>query len=479
MRLKPKLKGSSLTSVLIFGFAVLATASAISYVTKTDLTSIKSLISKDNTDRINQLIIKRNSQMSSETELQIDQDHLGEKIFGDYKSINTIIKTSPSFYLNNTNIELYHAEPLYITYNISHKLLYKDTVKQTSNLVLNKLPKHSMIAYQDNLIPINVPYISTGRMNPEQKSYHLNNSSIIIDSQRGYVGYIDKSDKLLRFSIGENTEELDISSLKLDKDYSLKLGWNLENGHWILLIAVYDKKKIDVLKTSLTNLVNHSSQATIDLSNNIKVNHSFKNISQVAWYNSAKDTDPQLIILDKEKKESFLINTKESLSIYSTNYKDNSIKGSKPNTYTVNEISKINLDNLNKENNYVISLDLDSNLNANDVLIFESNMLYFLKTDVNNQKLKTVGILNNIPDSAPLVVKKNEHQVYIITHNNDTYQQYVYTLGTSVLNQLYAVEFRNEEIKKIIAKYGVLFIFTNKNIYINDFDAKQFNKIKV
>ncbi|ORM39028.1 hypothetical protein A2G94_03755 [Francisella endosymbiont of Ornithodoros moubata] len=57
--------------------------------------------------------------------------------------------------------------------------------------------------------------------------------------------------------------------MKLDKEYTLKLGWNSENGHWILLIAVYDKK-IVVLKTSLTNLVNNSSQAIIDLSNNIK-----------------------------------------------------------------------------------------------------------------------------------------------------------------------------------------------------------------
>ena len=61
-------------------------------------------------------------------------------------------------------------------YMISHKVLYKDTVKQTSNLVLNQLPKHFVIAYyQDNLIPINVPYISTGRIDSIQKSYHLSN----------------------------------------------------------------------------------------------------------------------------------------------------------------------------------------------------------------------------------------------------------------------------------------------------------------
>lgn len=58
----------------------------------------KKLISKDDIDRINQLVIDRKSQLSSETELQIGLNHLGEKIFGDYKSINTIIKTSPSFY---------------------------------------------------------------------------------------------------------------------------------------------------------------------------------------------------------------------------------------------------------------------------------------------------------------------------------------------------------------------------------------------
>ena len=85
-----------------------------------------------------------------------------------------------------------------------------------------------------------------------------------------------------------------------------------------MLIAVYDKKN-SWFKTSPTNLLNNSSQAIIDLSNNIKVNRSFKDILQVAWYNSAKDINPQIIILDKEKIESFLFNTKESLSIYSTN----------------------------------------------------------------------------------------------------------------------------------------------------------------
>lgn len=192
MRLKPKVKGSALPPTFVFGFAI--------------------------------LFIDRKSQLSSETELQIDLNHLGEKIFGDYKSINTIIKTSPSFYLNNTNIELYHTELLYITYNISHKLLYKDTVKQTSNLVLNQLPKHFMIAYQDNLIPINVPYISTGRMDSIQKSYDLSNTDRITDSQRGYIGYVNKSNKSFRISVGENTEIVNISSLKLDKEYTLKLG---------------------------------------------------------------------------------------------------------------------------------------------------------------------------------------------------------------------------------------------------------------
>ena len=134
----------------------------LSHTLQKKLTSIKKLISKDNIDRINQLVIDRKSQLSSETELQIGLNHLGEKIFRDYKSINTIIKKSLSFY----------AEPLYI----SHKVLYKDTVKQTSNLVLNQTTKHFVIAYyQDNLIPINVPYISTGRMDSIQKSYHLSN----------------------------------------------------------------------------------------------------------------------------------------------------------------------------------------------------------------------------------------------------------------------------------------------------------------
>lgn len=91
-------------------------------------------------------------------------------------------------------------------------------------------------------------------------------------------------------------------------------------------------------------------------------------------------------------------------------------------------------------------------------------MLYYIETERNRQKLKTVGILNSIPDLVPLIIK-NKHQVYIITYNNDIYQQYVYTLGTRVLNQLHTVEFRNEKIEKIITKYGALFIFTNKNIY--------------
>lgn len=296
MRLKSKIKGSSLSSMLILGFVVLVTASTISYTSRKNITSINSLLSKQNTNRVNQIIIKR----TSETLPEIDYNHVGEKMFGDYKSVNTVTSIDPLFAINNINSLLYDTEPLYVSSTISHKLYYGDVLKDSKNLVLNRLPKNSMINYNGDNIPINIPYISTKRMSQSQKDYHLSESNIL-DSERGFIGYIQKSSDSFTINIGNTVDTILTSSLNLSNDYKIKIGWNLENGHWAILITLYDSTNIKVLKTTINNLVNNPTQAKYDLGVAINNSQSFNQILDIDWYYPVNSVTPELLTRQKRK----------------------------------------------------------------------------------------------------------------------------------------------------------------------------------
>lgn len=459
-----KIKGSSLSSMLIIGFAVLATASTVTYIAKKDTLAISSLLSKGKADRINQIITQKNNQTGSIP--NIDYNHLGEKVFGDYKSINTVTSVDHLFANNNTNSLLYDTEPLYVSSTISHKLYYGDILKDSKNLILNQLPENSMISYSNNSnIPINIPYISTKRMSQNQKDYHLNEGNIL-DSQKGFVGYIQKFSDSFTINIGSTIDTISTSSLNLNNDYKIKIGWNLENGNWNILITAYDSTNIKVLKTTIANLVNNPTQAKYDLGVTINNSQLFNKILDIDWYFPVSSNTPELLVLDESKKK--------TLDIYSSKYIANT------NSFSTSLVNSTNINIGTQDNVYSSVLDQNSNLDTSSIFIFAGSNFIPLNYTDNNDLAISAEIPIVIPvENKPVIIKKDEYSSYIIVYNSNNSYKYFYPYGANTLNTPQEQTYNGETIENIVIKYGLQFVTTTTNVYIKDLDGNVLNQINI
>lgn len=228
-----KLRGSSLVSIMIFGFVILVTVSSLVYIFRYNLLSVKSLIQKETITTVEQQYIQ---QVVDKGSIKI-----GKKSQGNYDFDNSLESKQPLFSNKNIDAELYHALPSAISSNIIHRLTYKNNLEITKDIIYKSLPKHAMINYNSSIIPINVPYVDSSRMNNSEKFYRLDKNSQIKDNKVGFTGFIKKEYNWLLISVNNQAQVISLRNLNLSRNYKINIGWNLKKGRWQMMMAIYDK----------------------------------------------------------------------------------------------------------------------------------------------------------------------------------------------------------------------------------------------
>ncbi len=246
MKLKKstKILGSSLVSGMIFSFVVLVTVSSLVYVVRFNLLGIKSLNQQEAVITAEQQYIHNIFAKNS--------IKLGKNNIGDY-DFDNVLKSSLAIFSNtNVDVFLYNAQPTAISNNIIHRLFYKGNLKLTKDIIYKDLPKHSMINYNSEFVPINIPYIDITRMNSSEQFYRLNQEQQISDNQHGFIGVIEKEYDWILISLNNGkTQVISLSGLNIAGDYKINIGWQLSQGRWQLLLAIYDNQHLYIFKQHL------------------------------------------------------------------------------------------------------------------------------------------------------------------------------------------------------------------------------------
>ncbi|MBY7734088.1 hypothetical protein [Francisella philomiragia] len=457
-----KKTGSSLMSAMIFAFVVLITVSSLSYLVRYNLLSVKSLQSQDIVSTVEQQYIQEISQKGTIA--------TGDTSFGSYHIQNTLQSSQPIFSNRNVTINLYDSQPAAISMHIEHKLFYRDKLMLNKEILYKKLPHHSMINYDSSLVPINVPYIDVARMNNSQKFYRLNSSGHISDTERGYIGFLKKEYDWLLISVNKNIQIINLKNLDLSENYSLKIGWQLNQGSWQMLLAIYDKQHLYIFKTKLTNLVNNLHKAVLDLSTPIKVTDTPKDIVTLDWYYQSDESTPSLVVLSTRKDNAGNI----SIIIQDVEYDQSN------NRYiiSIKDIIDTRVE-IGDNNVYVQVLDPTRTLAKSFLYLFIGNKLvvYGLGNSFDTSK-KQVN-LDRVVENAPIIVRKDQYSNYILVYKGDHYYQYLYTINTKLINVSNPVVYPKQKIQSIIVKYGLKFIVTSSKVYIENFNNQPIETIQI
>ncbi len=146
-------------------------------------------------------------------------------------------------------------------------------------------------------------------MSGDLATYKLSSGSSILDSERGYIGYIEKNGSNLNIEANGTSKTVGIPGDLSLADYKFNIGWNLKDGLWNVFLAAYDTSKVYTSSTSLRNLVDNSTtQAQTDLNN-------WKNVASLPsgssipsgsviltkWMHDADDEVPKPVILRKQE----------------------------------------------------------------------------------------------------------------------------------------------------------------------------------
>ncbi|MDE4946993.1 hypothetical protein NAI56_10175, partial [Francisella tularensis subsp. holarctica] len=84
--------------------------------------------------------------------------------------------------------------------------------------------KHSMINYNSEFVPINIPYIYITRMNSSEQFYRLNQEQQISDNQQGFIGVIEKEYDWILISLNNGkTQVIILSGLNIAGDYKINI----------------------------------------------------------------------------------------------------------------------------------------------------------------------------------------------------------------------------------------------------------------
>ncbi|WP_043024511.1 hypothetical protein [Francisella tularensis] len=463
MKLKKstKILGSSLVSVMIFSFVVLVTVSSLVYVVRFNLLGIKSLNQQEAVITAEQQYIHNIFAKNS--------IKLGKNNIGDY-DFDNVLKSSLAIFSNtNVDVSLYNAQPTAISNNIIHRLFYKGNLKLTKDIIYKDLPKHSMINYNSEFIPINIPYIDITRMNSSEQFYRLNQEQQISDNQHGFIGVIEKEYDWILISLNDGkTQVISLSGLNIAGDYKINIGWQLSQGRWQLLLAIYDNQHLYIFKTALNDLINNFDKAILDLSTPIDIIDPPKDIVTLSWYYQHDNSQPSLAVLTKRNDSA------GNTSIIVEDIEYNSFN----NTYKTSIKDAINgLGKLGDNNIYVEAVDPSYTLAKSPLYVFVGDKLIVYNLANSNKNDTLIVPLQNIVKHKPIIVKKDFYEYYILTYSGDRYYQYKYTSNTNIINLANTVIYPEQKIENIVVRYGLKFIITNKNIYIDDFTNKQLSEI--
>ncbi|APC92198.1 hypothetical protein BBG19_1470 [Francisella sp. MA067296] len=465
MKLKKstKLSGSSLVSVMIFSFVILVVVSSLVYVVRFNLLGIKSLNQQEAVITAEQQYIQ---DIFAKGSIEFGKNNIGNYDF------ENILKSSLAVFSNkDVDVLLYNAEPAAISNNIIHSLFYKSNLKLTKDIIYKELPKHSMINYDSEFVPINVPYIDISRMNTSQQFYHLNQEQQISDNQSGFIGVIEKEYDWILVSLNDGkTQVISLSGLNIAGDYKIDIGWQLSKGHWQLLLAIYDSEHLYIFKTTLNELINNFDKAILDLSIPREVVDSPANIVALSWYYQHDNSQPSLVVLSKRNDSAG--NT--SVIVEDIEYENFN------NTYRASVKDAINdLGTLDDANIYVEALDPNYTLAKSPLYVFAGDKLVVYNLANSNKTDRLIVPLNSIVEHKPVIVKKDLYDYYILIYSGDRYYQYKYTSNTNIISLANTVIYPRQTIENIIVKYGLKFIITNKNIYVDDFANKQLSEVAI
>jgi len=462
-----KIKGSSLLSAMIFGFVVLVTVSGLVYIVRYNLLSIKGLVAQEEIMTAEQQYIQ-----SVRDKKRIK---LGKNKFGDYDFENILQKKQPVFSNKNVDVSLYNAEPSSISSDIVHNLFFKKSLKISKNIIFKTLPNHSMINYDSEFVPINIPYVDISRMNDSESFYHLNKNNKISTKKSGYIGYIEKEYSWLLISVNDRVQVISLDDLNLDNDYEVKIGWNLVKGHWKILVAIYDKENLYIYRANLDDLLKNYDKAILDLSTPVEVIDAPKSIAAVSWYFLKNNTEPSLAVLatryDDDGNASIIVEDIEYDTL-TDNYKT-SIKD------VINSLGKID-----KNNIYIEALDPYYVLGESPLYVFAGDRIFVYKSAKDKSLDKKVLNLNKsvaeeLIKNKPVIIKSDNYNYYILVFDNDRYYQYKYTKDTNVIRMSKPVIYPNEKVQNIVVKYGLKFVITKKHIYLDDFDNHQLVEVSI
>ena len=461
-----KQKGSGLLAIFIFSMVLMAIILAVVYNLNMDSLSVSSLLKKSQNTNLDDTYLN-NILPSKKLSTSIDET------FGNSRFVTTPETIEDTFYAKNTNAELFQAEPYLVNYQLKYQFFYKNKIQDTKNLIYNELPNSSLTSYTDKFIALNVPFVNINSMTTAQKTLRLDSEDQILDSQKGYIGYITKDNHALNINLinGLNSS-INIPS-DLNSNYKISIGWNLVNGRWSIFLAVYDSNGIYTSSTTLSELINDPYHIQTELGNfhriNIPNNSNIisHELAAVKWYfDSGVATPPPLILRKVTKQDGS--NTRYDLDIYTCKY------NSATKIFSVNSTTSYNSNhNLNNSNIAISVADNLFTLATSNIIIQQGeNLLTYNPTTFS---LTNETKLNSEPSTNPIIVRENDKNLYYIFAKNSEYYQYNYISG--MINGSRSINYPNEVIDKIIAKFGFLFIFTDKYLRVNDFDSNTLDKI--
>ena len=472
------IKGSALLTSLIFAFVLMVIISSLAYNFQISKSSIDSLVD----DRVNTSV---DNGYLEDLFVSASVDQTVDNTVGDFRFLTTVNSITPAFYPKNTNVALYQAEPYIMSHNLTHSFINDGVTEYVKNIIFNSLPNDTMTQYSPDIYPINVPFVNIDGMSGDLATDKLSSGSSILDSERGFIGTISKNGSNLDIIASGTSKTVGVPGDLSLADYKFNIGWNLKDGLWSVFLAAYDTSKVYTSSTSLRNLVDNSTtQAQTDLNN-------WKNVASLPsgssipsgsviltkWMHDADDEVPKPVILRKQESAdtpgNFL------LAIYDTTY--NSGTGvytagtATTTTETTDDFDVTKVFMVIPDNAFILY-----KLDAKRPLIFykDGSVTKVVQFNLHGAgSILVLGDLNPIVDSEPILVRKNATQSYLVYHNDvagfwGTYYFYTHVYSAGVLNTtaITPIQSVTGAIQKLIPKFGVLFVVTSSNIYIDSFD---------